>query len=70
MLNLRSLAVNLPKCKLEADAARNTGRREGDSADPRLEFPFIYCAILRWRAKRLQYLCPVCDKPMEAIPTS
>jgi hypothetical protein len=41
---------------------------EGMREIPRLEFPFFVYAVLRWRAKRQPFLCPVCGEPVETPP--
>ena len=33
---------------------------------PKLEFPFVYYAALRWRAKRQPFLCPRCEEPVDS----
>ena len=33
---------------------------------PRLQFPYVVYAVIRWRARRQPFLCPVCERPIEA----
>jgi hypothetical protein len=44
------------------------GAVEATREIPRIQFPFVVYAFLRWRAKRRPYLCPTCEEPVEAAP--
>jgi len=54
-----------PEVQTRAGRCATHGAVEATREIPRLEFPYIVYAVLRWRAKRQPFLCPVCGEPTE-----
>ena len=55
-----------PEVQTRSGRCDTHGAVEATRQIPRLEFPFIVYAVLRWRAKRQPFLCPECEAPVKA----
>ncbi len=54
-----------PEVQTKQGRCETDGSVQATREIPRLEFPFIVYAFLRWRAKKGPFICPVCERPVE-----
>jgi hypothetical protein len=55
-----------PEVQTQSGRCETHGTVDATREIPRLEFPYIVYAVIRWRAKRRPFLCPLCEAPVEA----